>query len=257
MPEWFVLLFLFLLGSTVGSFLNVCILRIPKNISIVFPPSHCPACKDPIPFYLNIPLISYLLLGGKCRKCKTAISFQYFFVELVTALTAILLYFFFGLNLSLLAAFLFCSALIVITFIDLEHQIIPDRISLPGMVICFFCSFFTPWTDPVQSGIGILVGGGTLYLFAEGYHLLTRKEGMGGGDIKLLAMIGAFLGWKGALTALMAGAFLGSLVGIVLILFKGKNTKYAIPFGPFLSAGAFLSLLWGDQIVRFYLNLGR
>lgn len=257
MPEWFILLSLFLFGSAVGSFLNVCILRMPQHISIAYPPSHCPVCKDPIPFYLNIPLISYLMLGGKCRKCKTPISFQYFFVELITPLTAILLYFFFGLGFPLLAAFIFSAALIVITFIDLKHQIIPDRISLPGIIICFVFAFFVPWTDPFSSGIGILVGGGILYVFAEGYHLLTQKEGMGGGDIKLLAMIGAFLGWKGALTALMVGAFLGSMIGILLILFKGKNTKHAIPFGPFLSAGAFLSLLWGEPIVRFYMNLGR
>ena len=114
-----------------------------------------------------------------------------------------------------------------------------------------------PWVTPLNSAIGILAGGGILYIFAAGYHLLTKKDGMGGGDIKLLAMIGAFLGWKGALTTLMVGAFIGSFIGIILILFKGKNTKYAIPFGPFLSAGAFLSLLWGEQIVYFYLNLGR
>ncbi len=257
MPEWFILLSLFLFGSAVGSFLNVCILRMPKEMSIAYPASHCPVCKKPIPFYFNIPLISYIILGGKCRNCKTPISFQYFFVELITPLTAVLLYFFFGLSLPLLLSFIFSAALIVITFIDLEHQIIPDRISLPGIIICFIFSFFVPWVTPLNSAIGILAGGGILYIFAAGYHLLTKKDGMGGGDIKLLAMIGAFLGWKGALTTLMVGAFIGSFIGIILILFKGKNTKYAIPFGPFLSAGAFLSLLWGEQIVYFYLNLGR
>ncbi len=141
MPEWFILLSLFLFGSAVGSFLNVCILRMPKEMSIAYPASHCPVCKKPIPFYFNIPLISYIILGGKCRNCKTPISFQYFFVELITPLTAVLLYFFFGLSLPLLLSFIFSAALIVITFIDLEHQIIPDRISLPGIIICFIFLF--------------------------------------------------------------------------------------------------------------------
>ena len=257
MAEWFILFSLFLFGSIIGSFLNVCILRIPGNMSVTYPASHCPACKKPIPFYFNIPLISYIILGAKCRYCKSPISFQYFFVELITPLTFVLLYFFFSLSFPLLLTFIFSAALIVITFIDLEHQIIPDRISLPGIIICFIFSFFVPWVTPLESAIGILAGGGILYIFAEGYHFLTKKEGMGGGDIKLLAMIGAFLGWKGALTTLMLGAFIGSFIGIILIIFKGKNTKYAIPFGPFLSAGAFLSLLWGEQIVYYYLNLGR
>lgn len=248
---------LFVLGSMIGSFLNVCIVRIPRKMSIVLPSSHCPACKKPIPFYCNIPLLSYLILGGKCKYCRAPISFQYFFVEFLTPLVMLLLFFRFGITLSFCAAFIFSAALIVITFIDLQHQIIPDVISLPGIPLCFLCTFIVPWANPRGSLIGILVGGGVLYVFAAGYHLITKKEGMGGGDIKLLAMIGAFLGWQGALAALILGAFLGSIIGIILIMLKGKDLKYAVPFGPFLSAGAFCTLLYGEKLIRFYLSLGK
>lgn len=257
MSEWVLIIVLFALGSTIGSFLNVCIIRIPEKISIVFPPSHCPACKKPIPFYYNIPLLSYIILGGRCRYCKAPISFQYFLVELLTPIIMLFLFFCFGISWSFIISFIFSAALIVITFIDLRNQIIPDFISLPGILLFFLCSFIVPWTDPIQSLLGILVGGGTLYIFALGYQFLTKKEGMGGGDIKLLAMIGAFLGWKGALATLILGAFAGSVIGIILIIFKGKDLKYAIPFGPFLSAGAFCTLFFGEKLIHLYLSIGR
>ena len=256
MSEWILVGSLFVVGSAIGSFLNVCIVRIPAKISIVFPSSHCPACKRPIPFYYNIPLISYIVLGGRCRYCKAPILFQYFLVELLTPVIMIVLYFFFGISPAFISSFIFSAALIVITFIDLRLQIIPDVISLPGIPLCFLCSFILPWTDPVQSLVGIFVGGGVLYLFALGYQLLTKKDGMGGGDIKLLAMIGAFLGWKGALATLIIGAFAGSIIGIALIVFKDRNLKYAIPFGPFLALGAFCTLLFGEELIRFYLSIG-
>ena len=256
MTEWSIPVTLFILGSIIGSFLNVCIMRIPRNASIVFPGSHCPACKKPIAFYDNIPLVSYLMLKGSCRHCSARIPLQYFIVELLTPVIMLVLFFHFGLTPAFIFGFGFAAALIVITWIDLEHQIIPDVISLPGIPLCFACSFVVPWTTPLQSGLGILVGGGILYIVAEGYHLLTRKEGMGGGDIKLLAMIGAFLGWRGALVALLVGACAGSLVGLVLIAVKGKNLKYAVPFGPFLAAGAFAALLYGDQLITLYTALG-
>lgn len=257
MSEWFIISTLFVLGSVIGSFLNVCIVRIPHNMSIVYPPSHCPKCKKPIPFYYNIPILSYLMLGGKCRYCRAPIPLQYFIVELLTPVLLLVLFIHFGLSWSFIVSAFFISALIVITFIDLELHIIPDVISLPGIPVCFVCSFIVPWTNPVQSLIGILVGGGILYVFAAGYHLLTKKEGMGGGDIKLLAMIGAFLGWQGALLTLILAACTGSLIGILLIIAKGKDFKYAIPFGPFLAAGAWAALLFGDELIHFYLSVGR
>jgi len=257
MPEALILILLFVLGGSVGSFLNVCIVRIPEKLSIVMPPSHCPRCKKPIAFYDNIPLLSYMILGGRCRNCKQPIPFRYFVVELLTAAVLPGLYVWYGLTLPLALSFIFCAALIVITFIDLQLQIIPDMISLPGIPLCFLCSFVVPWTTPLESAIGILVGGGVLYGVAAGYYFFRKKEGMGGGDIKLLAMIGAFLGWKGALVALVVGAFAGSIIGITVMLLKGKDMKYAIPFGPFLSLGALCSLLYGTELLHWYLSLGR
>jgi leader peptidase (prepilin peptidase)/N-methyltransferase len=225
-------------------------------MSIVFPASHCPSCKKPIPFYYNIPLISYIMLGGRCRYCRRSISFQYFFVELFTPIIMLLLFYHFGINISFIISFIFSAVLIVITFIDLRHQIIPDIISLPGIPLFFLSSFIMPGGDYKQSLVGIVVGGGILYIFAAGYKLITGKEGMGAGDIKFLAMIGAFLGWKGALATLIMGAFAGSVIGIILILAKGRDLKYAVPFGPFLSAGAFCALLFGEKLIHFYLTFG-
>jgi leader peptidase (prepilin peptidase) / N-methyltransferase len=246
----------FVFGTLIGSFLNVCIVRIPRRLSLVFPSSHCPVCRTPIPFYCNIPLLSYLALGGRCRFCRAPIPLQYFVVELLTPLVMIWLYAFWGLSPAFGLAAVFAAALIVITFIDLQHQIIPDAITLPGIPICFACSFVAPWVTPADSLIGIAAGGGVLYLFALGYHLLTKKEGMGGGDIKLLAMIGAFLGWKGALATLVLAACAGSVIGIVLMVLQGRDRTYAIPFGPFLSAGALCSLLYGEELIRIYLTIG-
>jgi len=256
MSDWFVPCALFLFGCIIGSFLNVCIVRIPGEISVVFPGSHCPVCKKKIAFYDNIPLVSYLLLGAKCRNCSAPIPLHYFMVELCTPVIMLLLFYRFGMSWDLAVSFVFCSALVVITFIDLEHQIIPDVISLPGIPLAFLCSFFVPWTTPVQSLLGIAFGGGVLYAFALVYRLVTGKEGMGMGDVKLLAMIGAFLGWEGALAALLLGSFAGSVIGVFLIVWNGRDFRYAIPFGPFLSAGAFCSLLYGERLISLYLSLG-
>jgi leader peptidase (prepilin peptidase)/N-methyltransferase len=256
MINWLIPAFLFVFGAVIGSFLNVCIIRIPEKKSIVYPASHCPSCKTPIAFYDNIPLVSYVLLAGRCRQCKTPISFQYFIVELLTPIITLVLYFSFGFSLAGALAALFCYVLLVITGIDLQHQIIPDSISIPCIPLCLLSSLVLPWTDLKSSLIGMVLGGGILYLVAQAYYLVRKKEGMGGGDIKLLAMIGAFLGWKGALIALMVGAFAGTLAGIAMMLVRGKNLKYALPFGPFLSLGAFCALLWGEAILYWYTHLG-
>ncbi len=174
-------IFAFIFGAVVGSFLNVCICRLPKNESIVFPPSHCPNCDYRIPWYDNIPIISYLILAGKCRSCKSRISFQYPLVELINALLTLFLFIRFGPSLAFIVLFPFCSSMVVITFIDLEHQIIPDVISLPGIIVGFIFSFFIPQLGWLNSLIGIAVGGGSLWLVATGYELITKKEGMGGG----------------------------------------------------------------------------
>jgi len=246
----------FIFGAVVGSFLNVCICRMPKDESVVSPPSHCPLCDYRIRWYDNIPLLSYLLLRGTCRGCGAHISLQYPLVELLNGLLTLALFIRFGPSLTFLCLFLFCSALVVITFIDLEHQIIPDEISLPGIVIGFLCSFILPWQTWLNSLLGIVLGGGSLLLVAYAYQWLTGKEGMGGGDIKLLAMMGAFLGWKSVLFIIFASSLIGSAVGITMMLVQKKDSKLAIPFGPYLAFAAVLYIFYGRQLIHWYLNLG-
>lgn len=248
-------IFAFIFGAVVGSFLNVCIYRLPLKESVVFPPSHCPNCDYKIPFYDNIPILSYLALAGRCRCCKGRISPQYPLVELINALLTLFLFMKFGLSLAFLVLFLFCSAMVVVTFIDLEHQIIPDSISLSGIVCGFIFSFFIPQLGWRNSLIGIAVGGGSLLLVAYGYEFLTKKEGMGGGDIKLLAMIGAFFGWRAVPFIIFVSSLIGSVIGITIMFLQKKDAKLAIPFGPFLALGAILYIFFGRQVIHWYLSL--
>jgi leader peptidase (prepilin peptidase) / N-methyltransferase len=249
-------IFAFIFGSLVGSFLNVCICRIPHDESVVFPPSHCPKCNCRLPFYDNVPIVSYLVLGGKCRSCRAPISWQYPLVELLNGVLTLLLFLKFGPTPLFLVLFVFCCAMVVITFIDLEHQIIPDVISLPGIIAGFICSFFLPEHGWLNSLLGILAGGGSLYLVASSYHLLTGKEGMGGGDIKLLAMMGAFFGWKSVPFIIFVSSLAGSVIGITVMLIRKKDAKFAIPFGPFLALGAILYIFVGKQLIHWYLGMG-
>lgn len=243
--------FVFVFGAVIGSFLNVCIYRLPEQQSIAKPLSQCPHCHHPIRFYDNIPLISYLILKGKCRDCGEKISWRYPLVELITAILALLLFAKFYLTLNFLVFFIFTAVLIVITFIDLDHQIIPDLLTLPGIPIFFLLAVFAvgvPWTE---AAIGLLIGGGVLFTIALGYEVITKREGMGGGDIKLLAMIGGFLGWKSLIFVLLFSSLLGAVIGIALVLIKKEDMKYAVPFGPFLSAAAVAYLFWGDAFMQF------
>jgi len=252
---WYIASVIF--GGLIGSFLNVCICRLPRGESIVWPGSHCPHCQKPIRFYDNIPLLSYFLLRGKCRYCKGPISIQYPLVEGVTVLSSLLLIMKFGLSLSFLFYFAFISALTVVTVIDLYHQIIPDVISLPGIGVGLLASLLIPELTFWNSLIGILLGGGSLFMVATLYQWFFKREGMGGGDVKLLAMIGAFLGWKAVILTILLSSLIGSITGIVIMVLKGKNFKYAIPFGPFLSLGAVISLFYGERLIRWYLYLNR
>jgi len=247
-------LIVFVFGAVVGSFLNVCIYRLPKGESVVFPPSHCQNCDYKIRWYDNIPILSYLVLRGSCRQCGTSISAQYPLVEFLNGALALALFLKFGLSTGFAVLFVLCSALVVITFIDLEHQIIPDVISLPGIVIGFLCSFITGF-GWLNSLIGIVVGGGSLLLVAYGYQAIAKKDGMGGGDIKLLAMLGAFLGWKGVLFIIFVGSLLGSVIGVSLMLVQKKDSTLAIPFGPFLASGALVFIFFGREIVNWYLRI--
>ena len=249
-------IFVFLFGAVVGSFLNVCIYRIPRSESIVFPSSHCPECNNKIRAFDNIPVVSYLLLRGSCRACGTRISWQYPVVELLSALLTLFLFLRFYFSPTFFVLFVFCMALVVITFIDLEHQIIPDSISLPGIIIGFATSFILPWLSWKSSLIGIVAGGGSLLLVATGYQLLTKKEGMGGGDIKLLAMMGAFLGWRSIPFIIFTSSLFGSVVGLTLMAIRKKDSQLPIPFGPFLAFGAVLFIFYGRQLIQWYFALG-
>lgn len=244
-------------GALMGSFLNVCIFRLPKEESIIWPGSHCPQCKKPIEFYDNIPLVSYLLLRGRCRYCHGLISLQYPLIEGITAFSSLILFMKFGPSLSYLIYFAFVAALIVITVIDLYHQIIPDVISLPGIGAGLLASLIIPQITFLNSLLGVLLGGGSLFLVATLYQWLFKREGMGGGDVKLLAMIGAFLGWKAVLLTTLLGSLIGSITGIMIMVSKGKDFKYAIPFGPFLSLGAVIALFYGPSLINWYLYLNR
>lgn len=249
----FLYLIIFAFGTCVGSFLNVCICRIPAGKSIILPPSSCPECSAQIRFYDNIPIISYLILFGKCRYCKTAISIQYPFVEILTGFFAVLVLYYFGFSTTALIYFIFIASLIVITFIDLKEQIIPDNITLSGIVIGFASSFILKDMTPLNSLFGIVSGGGTLFLIAYGYERFRGIEGMGGGDIKLLAMCGAFLGWKAVIMTIFIGSFVGAAAGILVMLLQKKDTKHPIPFGPFLSIGSITYLFFGDSLIKWYL----
>lgn len=239
--------FIAVFGAVVGSFLNVCIYRIPEGKSLVLPPSSCPACGHPVRPYDNIPVLSYLILRGRCRDCGQKISPRYIAVELITAVMAVFLFRQFGLSLHFLFAFLFTAVLIVITFIDLEHGIIPDRITLPGIPLAVIVSVTVMGVSFLDSILGMLLGGGLFYLIAVAYELIAKREGMGGGDIKLLAMLGAFFGWQSLVFILLVSSLLGSIVGIGIMVMKKEGMKYAVPFGPFLSVAAVAYLFWGFE----------
>src|SRR3989338_8349849 len=263
-PPFLFALPVFIFGSVVGSFLNVCIARLPKGESVVSPPSHCPLCNTPIHFYDNVPLLSYVWLRGRCRFCRESISPRYFIVELLMAFFSVLLLGRFGLGFTFFVNFVLVAALIVICFVDLDVRIVPDVISIPGIGLGLLASLIQyQWSidrlsnlpSPISSLVGILVGGGSLLLVAWAYQLFTGVEGMGGGDVKLLAMIGAFLGWPSVPVALFFASLTGSVVGLIFMFWKGVGSKYALPFAPFLCLGAAVYLFLGDLLVAFYLPL--
>ncbi len=232
-----------ILGLIWGSFLNVVIYRLPRRLSLVSPGSSCPFCRKAIRYFDNIPVLSYLLLQGKCRHCKRPISPRYPLVELASALAASLLYLAFGLSLELFLYFLFISALLALSAIDLATRLLPDVITLPLVVIGLAFSFFSTSLAPWDSMLGIAGGGGFFMLISWGYSALRGRPGLGGGDVKLLAAIGAVLGWQGLLPTILIGSVTGLLVGLSLVVFKGKDFSTPLPFGPFLSLGAVVALV--------------
>ena len=251
MPTWLVLLTITLLGLCIGSFLNVCAYRLPLGESVVHPRSRCTSCGRMLSWFDNLPVVSWVALRGRCRTCGKPVSWMYPAVEIVTALVFAITYLTYGLTLLSVVRVLFACALIVLFVTDLQHKILPNVITLPGIVIGFACSVFLPpgW---VSSVIGILVGGGVLFAIAEAYYRVRGQEGLGMGDVKLLAMIGAFLGWKLVLLTLVFASFTGSLAGGMLIASGKGSMKYALPFGTFLAVGALLAATWGDPIADWY-----
>jgi leader peptidase (prepilin peptidase)/N-methyltransferase len=248
--------FVFIFGTFIGSFLNVCIARIPDGKSIVKPPSHCPNCLKTIPFYDNIPLLSYLALMGKCRFCKTRISLRYFMVELLTGILFLFLYLNYGLNAKFFVYNVLFSSLIVATFIDLKYQIIPDVISISGIFMGFVLSVIFPSLRYVLSSkvaafdslLGIFIGGALIWLTGAFGKLLFKKEAMGFGDVKLMAMLGAFLGWKKIVLTFFLAPFFGLIFGIISLI---KTKSHYIPYGPFISLAAFIAAVWGENIWMF------
>ncbi len=263
-------------GLVIGSFLNVCIVRLPAGRSVAKPASHCPRCRTPIRFYDNIPIISFLLLRGKCRSCGEPISWRYPLVEFLNGLFYYWIMREFGPGGEAVLIMAFCSAMIVVTFIDYDHQIIPDIITLPGMLVGLSAApfFMYPLTDalPFRLGallpasgpyltaflnslIGLLLGAAPLFAIGWLWEKLRHVEAMGGGDVKLMGMVGSFLGWKGALLTIMIGALTGSVVGILLIALKRHKMDKVIPFGPFLVVGALAAAFYGSDIIAWYLSL--
>lgn len=244
-----------LFGLAWGSFLNVVIYRLPRGLSLVRPPSSCPQCGTRIKAYDNIPVVSFLLLRGKCRACGLRIPIAYPVVELITPICFLLLYEKFSLSIPFFASCLFASALIALCLIDLYHQILPDEITLPGLVLALTYSAFRPDMTLRQSLVGAVAGAGFLLIIYSAYFLLRKKEGLGMGDVTMMLFVGAYLGWVKAFFTLLVGSLVGALVGVFLISFRKKDLQFALPFGTFLAPAAFFALVWGDRIITAYLSL--
>jgi len=247
--------FFFIFGACLGSFANVVIYRLPQGKSVVLPGSHCYSCQTPIRWYDNIPLVSWLLLRGKCRHCGARFSFRYFLVELLMATLFALAYFYFGLSWNLVEALLFIFGLVCCTFIDFDHMILPDEFTLSGIVIGLLGAWLNPQRELLDAFVGVLIGGGFLWAMAYLYYVFTRQDGMGGGDIKLLAWIGAVLGWKAVPFVIMASAIIGSVIGLILARKQKQGLKTMIPFGPYLALGAVLYMFGGQTIALWYFDL--
>jgi len=243
-----------LLGTLIGSFLNVVIYRLPRKESLVWPGSHCPVCEKPIHPRDNLPVVSFIMLRGRCRGCGTRISRRYPIVEAVNGLAYGLIVWYFGPGGQAVVYAALFSALLVISYIDFDHQIIPDVITLPGIGVGILAASTLLPTGLVNSISGLLLGGGVLLLLAWVSPYLFGKEGMGGGDIKLLAMIGAFLGWQAVILTMLIGAIVGATVGVSLMAFHILRRDQYLPFGPFLAFGAIVSMFFYEELFSWYIT---
>jgi leader peptidase (prepilin peptidase)/N-methyltransferase len=239
------------MGLCIGSFLNVVIYRLPRGQSLVTPPSRCRNCGYQLRWYDNVPVVSWLSLRARCRNCGTPVSWQYPIVELITGALFVLVVWLTPIGPLLFSRLLLVCILIALFGIDLEHQILPNSITLPGIVIGVIVSLVAP-PGIKDSLIGVLLGGGILYAIAGAYYLWRREEGMGMGDVKMLAMVGAFLGWKAVLVTLVLSSFSGAIIGVLLMAVQRGTMKYALPFGTFLAIGAVIAMLVGDPLVAWY-----
>jgi len=244
-----------LIGLSLGSFLNVCIYRIPHRKSVLYPPSSCPKCGTKIRFYDNMPILSYIVLMGKCRTCKAKISMQYPLVEFITAALLVIAYLRFGLTWDFAARSILILVMILTFFIDLKHRIIPDVLTLPGIILGFLFSFLVDSPSVLNSALGAIAGGAIFYLAAVLGEILFKKESMGGGDIKLAVLLGAFLGWTNVILVFFLSALFGALIGGAALFFSKqvKDTR-TIPFGPFLALGAIIAVFLGDSIISAYMR---
>jgi len=241
-------------GGLVGSFLNVCIYRLPLDKSVVWPASACPHCGRQLSWYENVPVLSWLALRARCRTCAAPIGVRYPIIEALTAAMFGFAWWYYGPGVLLASRLVLGCALIVLFAIDLEHQLLPNAITLPGIIVGVVFSFFAEpgW---MASLIGVLVGGGLLYGVAEVYYRVRHEEGLGMGDVKMLAMVGAFLGWKLTLLTLMLASLSGTVIGLSLIVSGRGGMKYALPFGTFLALGAAAAATVGSPLLTWYLGL--
>ncbi|MDP2053519.1 MAG: prepilin peptidase [Acidobacteriota bacterium] len=246
-----VLILALFMGLCIGSFLNVVIYRLPLGQSLVSPGSRCTKCGYQLRWYDNVPVLSWALLGGRCRQCRTAISIQYPVVEIITGLLFVLVAWLTPVGPLLFSRLILVAILVALFGIDLEHQILPNSITLPGIVIGLMFSAIAPpgWQDAL---LGTLLGAGVLYGIAAAYYAVRREEGLGMGDVKMLAMIGAFLGWQAVLVTLVLSSFSGALIGMALIAAQRGGMKLALPFGTFMAVGADAAILGGDPLIAWY-----
>ena len=250
-----IMIFAFALGAAMGSFGNVLIHRLPLGQSIVSPGSRCPACGRSIRWFDNIPILSYLFLRARCRSCGAPISLRYPLVEALTGVLFAAVVWRFGVQTATVPMALFVWSLVVITFIDLDHRIIPDVLSLPGVAVGLGISLLPGFPGLLDSLVGVLAGAGSLFLVLFAYEKVMGEEGMGMGDVKLLAMIGAFLGWQALPVTILVSSLTGSLVGIVYARVRGEPVrKFPVPFGPFLALGALVHIFFGVELITWYLG---
>lgn len=248
------MIYLFCFGAIFGSFANVIILRLPKGESIISPPSRCHSCGAKVKWYDNIPIFSWFILRGRCRNCHTKFSFRYPLTEFMMALAFALAFYFIGWNWFLLEVLIFLFGLITVSFIDIDHFILPDVFTLSGIALGLLGGLLNPERSFVDSLLGCFFGGGFLWAIAYFYYVIRKEEGMGGGDIKLLAWMGALLGWKSIPFIIIASSLVGTVGGAILAIRSQKGMKTVIPFGPYLAFGAVLYLFGGEQIGEWYIN---